>query len=230
MRASVLEALGTVIDPELDEPITGLGFVSACAVSDEGDVDVRLRFPTALCAPNFTFLMAADARDAVRRLPGVRGVTVALDDHLHGDEIEDALRHGGRFADAFPGETEGELDALRLLFRRKALVARQARLCEDLLSAGATEEQVTALRVADLPDDAGARRCLELRRELGLDADPGAAAFVRPDGDPIAAGDLRHWRRIARLVRTSLETNGGLCRSLLRVTNDRAAEAQEVAA
>jgi metal-sulfur cluster biosynthetic enzyme len=213
-RAHVLAALGTVYDPELDEPITSLRFVSTCDVTAGGDVDIRLRLPTPQCAPNFAFLMAADAREAVRRLPEVGEVTVVLEDHYTGDEINTAIGRGGEFADAFPGETRGELDALRELFQRKALVARQAKLCEALLEGGATAEEVTARRVADLPDDANARRCLQLRRELGISSD---AAFVRPDGDPITAADLGLWMRKARLVRTSLEANGGICRSLLKV-------------
>ena len=211
-RALVLDALGTVFDPELDEPITSLRFVTSCDVSADGDVDVRLRLPTPQCAPNFAFLMAADARDAVRRLPEVREVTVVLEGHYTGDEINGAVGRGEAFAGAFPGETEGELDALRELFHRKALVARQSRLCQAWLAGGATAEEVTARRVADLPDEHDARRCLELRRQLGIAADDAAPAFVRPDGAPIAAADLSHWMRMARLVRTSLEANGGICR------------------
>ncbi len=153
-RAHVLDALAAVYDPELDEPITALEFISSCEVSADGDVDVRLRLPTPQCAPNFAFLMAADARDAVRRLPEARAVSVVLEDHYTGDEINGAVGGGGMFADAFPGETEGGLEALRELFHRKALVARQSRLCEALLAAGATPEEVTAQRVADLADNA----------------------------------------------------------------------------
>jgi metal-sulfur cluster biosynthetic enzyme len=228
-RAHVLDALGTVHDPELDEPITTLRFVTSCDVSAGGDVDVRLRLPTPQCAPNFAFLMAADARDAVRRLPGVREVTVVLEDHYTGDEINGAVGRGEAFAGAFPGETEGELDALRALFHRKALVARQSRICEDLLAAGATPEEVTALRVADLPGDPGARRCLELREHLGIPSDAAAPAFVLPGGVPIAAVELTHWLRMARLIRTSLEANGGICRSLLAVRYD-IPDPEEVAA
>ena len=229
-RAHVLDALGEVYDPELDEPITSLRFVSSCEVSADGDVDVRLRLPTPQCAPNFAYLMAADARNAVRRLPGVRDVTVVLEDHYTGDEINAAVGRGEAFAQAFPGETEGELDALRALFYRKALVARQSRLCEALLAEGATPEEVTARRVADLPpDDPEARRCLELRAHLGIAGHAEAPAFVLPDGEPIAATELRRWLRIARLVRLSLETNGGICRSLLRVRYDLA-DPEEVAA
>ncbi|MET0713194.1 MAG: iron-sulfur cluster assembly protein, partial [Jiangellaceae bacterium] len=57
----VLEALGTVRDPELDEPVTSLGFVTSCTVSADGVADVRLRLPTYFCAPNFAWLMVADA-------------------------------------------------------------------------------------------------------------------------------------------------------------------------
>jgi metal-sulfur cluster biosynthetic enzyme len=228
-RANVLDALGTVYDPELDEPITSLRFVTSCRVSAGGDVDVRLRLPTPQCAPNFAFLMAADAREAVRRLPEVREVTVVLEDHYTGDEINAAIDRGGTFAHAFPGETDGDLGPLRELFRRKALVARQSRLCEALLAQGATPEEVTALRVADLPGEPDARRCLALREELGISSAGDAPAFVRPDGAALAAGELRHWLRVARLVRTSLEANGGICRSLLRVRYDLS-PGEEVAA
>jgi metal-sulfur cluster biosynthetic enzyme len=229
-RAHVLDALGTVFDPELDEPITTLRFVTSCDVSADGDVDVRLRLPTPQCAPNFAFLMAADARDAVRRLPEVREVTVVLEDHYTGEEINGAVGRGEAFAGAFPGETEGELDALRELFHRKALVARQSRICEALLAAGATVDMLAALRVADLPGDPGAERCLELRAHLGIPSGAGDPAFVRPDGDPLAAADLTHWLRMARLVRTSLEANGGICRSLLAVRYDIDPDPEEVAA
>src|SRR6516225_17897 len=127
--AGVMGALAEVYDPELDEPITRLGFVSSCEVSPDGDVEVALRLPTPQCAPNFAFLMAADARGAVRRLPGVRTVTVTLDDHYTGAEINAAVNLGGGFGRAFPGETASEdLEALRELFSRKALTARQSKL------------------------------------------------------------------------------------------------------
>src|SRR5262245_47495489 len=123
LRSRVLQELGTVYDPELDEPITTLGFVGSCVVTEAGDVSVRLRLPTPQCAPNFAFLMAADARAAIDRVPDVRKVVVELVDHYTGTEINDAVGRGASFGDAFPGETRGELDALRALFQRKALVA-----------------------------------------------------------------------------------------------------------
>lgn len=226
----VLDALGEVRDPELDEPITSLGFVSSCDVSADGDVALRLHLPTPQCAPNFAFLMAADAQEAARRLPGVREVTVELDDHYTGEEINAALARGGGFTDAFPGESDDdELGALRALFRRKALIARQARLCERLLEDGLGSPAVCALRVSELPEDPDARRCLELRRQLGLAHDAESPAFVLPDGSPVAADQLQRWLRMASLVRTSLEVNGGVCRSLLQIRHGMAVNPQEVA-
>lgn len=231
LRAQALEALARVYDPELDEPVTELGFVGSCEVSDGGDVDVRLRLPTPQCAPNFAFLMAADARSAVLGVPGVRSVGVVLEDHYTGDEINAAVRRGGRFGDAFPGETEGELDALRELFRRKALVARQGRVCTAMLAAGDTHEQAVARRVAELPAGRDAERCVQLRRELGLPTGPDAPALVAGDGSAIPPEGLHRWLRRAQLVSLSLESNGGLCRGLLEVRYGVPdAQNQEVAA
>jgi metal-sulfur cluster biosynthetic enzyme len=216
-RAQVLEALATVYDPELDEPITALGFVASCVVSDDGDVDVHLRLPTPQCAPNFAYLMVADARAAVREVPGVGEVTVVLDGHYTGAEINAAVGADSGFGGAFPGETSGDLDPLRELFRRKALLARQGRLCKALLATGADPEAVVALRVADLPAGPEAARCVALRRELGLPHDPSAPALIVGDGAALRAEDLPTWLGRARLVSLSLESNGGLCRSLLAV-------------
>jgi metal-sulfur cluster biosynthetic enzyme len=214
-RARVLDALGTVYDPELDEPITQLRFVTSCEVTPDGDVEVRLRLPTPQCAPNFAFLMGADARAAARAVAGVRGVTVILEDHYTGAEINGAIARGEGFKGAFPGETDDdELSSLRELFRRKALVAREGSLCESLLATGMSGEQLAALRVRDLPAGPVTRRCLELRCELGIAITPDAPGFVLADGDPVAAGELARWLRMARLIRTSLEANGGICRGL----------------
>ncbi|MBE2314417.1 iron-sulfur cluster assembly protein [Solirubrobacter sp. CPCC 204708] len=202
-RPRVLEALGTVYDPELDEPITTLGFVGSVAV-DGGSVAVRLRLPTPQCAPNFAFLMAADASRALWRLEGVTSVDVVLEDHYTGAEINATVNAGGSFSDAFPGETRGELDALRALFQRKALLARQSRLLSEV-----------PRRLGDLHGPE-ADRCRELRRALGIDASDEAAPFVTGDGVPVDATDVR-FRRMASMTALSLETNGHLCRDLLRV-------------
>jgi len=228
-QSRVLDALSEVHDPELDEPITALRFVTTCEVTPDGDVDILLRLPTPQCAPNFAYLMAADTRNVVRRLPEVGHVTVRLEDHYTGGEINAALARGQGFTGAFPGETtDDELHALRELFQRKALIARQARLCAELLADGDTREEVVARRVADLPDVPDASRCLELRAQLGIPTEASSPAFVLPNGEPVSGSQLDRWLRMARLVQTSLDANGGICRSLLQVRHQLAPDPEEV--
>ena len=118
-----LAALATVRDPELDEPITSLGFVTACTVSADGDARVRLRLPTYFCAPNFAFLMVADAYDAVTGVPGVRSTEVVLEDHFASDAINGGVAARAGFAASFDGEAVSELHGLRADFLHKAVLA-----------------------------------------------------------------------------------------------------------
>jgi metal-sulfur cluster biosynthetic enzyme len=224
IASRILAALDGVYDPELDEPITKLRFMTACEISPNGDVRIRLCLPTPRCAPNFARMMAADAHDAVRRLPGVRNVTVALEEHYTGGAINPSLTRDDRPASPFPGVPSGDEDlrALRRLFQGKALLARQMRICETLIAAGESPEEVCARTVETLPDGADARRCMMLRSELQIESDAGAAAFVLPGGTPIAADQLGRWLRLGRLVRMSLDAGGQTCRSLLAIRYEAA--------
>jgi len=226
--AEILDALEGVRDPELDQTLVELGFITDVAV-DGTAVAVRLRLPTYFCAPNFAYLMVADARRAVETLDGVGVARIALEDHFTAEEINDAVGRDAGFTEAFPGEAQAELDDLRVLFQRKALTARQARLCDELLAAGRGEADLVTLRLHELPPGADADRCRQLRRELSLGADPEDPAFVTGDGTPLAVADLPRFLRFARLVARSLEGNAGLCRGLLK-TRYALTEPEEVAA
>jgi metal-sulfur cluster biosynthetic enzyme len=213
--SAVLDALAGVRDPELDQNLVELGFVTDVHV--DGDVAaVRLRLPTYFCAPNFSYMMVADARQAVEAVDGVRTARVALEDHFTADEINDAVGRGATFAEAFPGQAVAELDELRALFRRKALTARQGRVYDGLVAAGRTVEDLVALRLQELPAGPDAERCRDLRRELDLDARPEGPAFVVGDGSPLTVEEAPRYMRFARLVGRSLEGNGHLCRGLLK--------------
>jgi metal-sulfur cluster biosynthetic enzyme len=225
LRKRVLDALRQVYDPELDEPITELRFIGSCVVSADGDVDVMLRLPTPQCAPNFAFLMGADSRRVVREVDGVRDVVIRFEDHYTGEEINTALNRGAGFTGAFPGETEDDdLEALRELFTRKALIARQSKICEGLRKRGASDRELVEMTVAQLPDGSETARVLQLRGMLGIATDAGAPGFVQPNGEPVGAEQLRRWLRAAQLVRVSLEANGEICRGLLQGRHKLAAE------
>jgi len=213
-EAAVLGALGHVRDPELDEPITDLGFVTDVEVG-EGAVRVRLRLPTYFCAPNFAYLMVADARAAVEAVPGAGRAEIVLEDHHASEEINTGVAQGRGFAGTFPGEATGELDELRLVFRRKAFLARQERLARSLLDAGMTTERLAAMRLGDLEDGDEVRKYLARRAELGLPVDGDAFLLVDPAGGRVPADRVVASLRFAQTVRISIEGNASFCRGML---------------
>jgi len=56
-----------------------------------------------------------------------------------------------------------------------------------------------------------------LREDLGIACTPDAPAFVLPSGEPVGSWGPQPVLRTARLVRTGLEVNGGICRSRLQL-------------
>src|SRR6516225_1190958 len=169
--AVLLAALDAVRDPELDEPVTVLGFVASCTVSADGDAQVRLRLPTYFCAPNFAFLMVADAYDVVSAVPGVRSTEVVLEDHFASDAINGGVAARAGFAASFDGEAAGELHGLRADFLRKAVMAGTDQVCRPLLAAGASRASLLAMTLGEVPASAALDRLRQRRAELGLPAE-----------------------------------------------------------
>jgi metal-sulfur cluster biosynthetic enzyme len=214
----VLAALGTVTDPELDRPLTDLGFVQAVHLNG-GDILVELRLPTYWCAANFAYVMATDARDAIERLPGVGRVQVELVDHFESARITAGVCDGQSFEEVFPDEATDGLDGVRRTFRRKAFLGRQAPVLASarrVLSDG----DVVALTLGDGSPPAGVdpvewEEYLTRRRDMGLPQDAGALAFTMPVGTPLVADTLDAYLRLARSVRISAAANAELCTGLL---------------
>lgn len=215
--ASVLAALGTVRDPELDEPVTSLGFVASCTVSADGVADVHLRLPTYFCAPNFAFLMVADAYEAVSRVPGVSRTEIVLEDHFASDAINGGVRARAGFVSSFEGLAESELDTLRIDFIRKAVLAGTDRVCRPMLAAGRTGEELALLTLGDAPESADRERLRSRRGELGLPCDDSSPLLVDPvTGAAVGVAALPLHLRKARLTRVGAEANSGICRGMLR--------------
>jgi metal-sulfur cluster biosynthetic enzyme len=230
LRRRVLAALDLVRDPELDRPITELGFVAACTVSAQGDAVVLLRLPTYFCAPNFAFLMASDARRAVLATEGVRGAEIMLEDHFAASEINSGVAAGAGFAATFPGLAEGELDGLRAAFGRKAVLAATDEAVRPLAAAGWRPADLAGMTLNDAAAAvsrsaahdrseamAALTRLRERRAELGLPAGGTAPLLVDPvTGAAVdAAVAPRHLRRAA-VTRVGMEANTSICRGMLR--------------
>jgi metal-sulfur cluster biosynthetic enzyme len=215
--ARVLAALDAVRDPELDEPITSLGFVSSCTVSGDGYAQVRLRLPTYFCAPNFAFLMVADAYDAVSALPDVRTTEVVLEDHFASDAVNGGVAARAGFARSFDGEAVGELHELRADFLRKAVLAGTDLVCRPLADADTGPSALAALTLGQAPPSAALERLRQRRAELGLPAGDDAPLLIDPaTGAPLDADAVPLHLRRARTTRVSIEANAGICRGMLR--------------
>ncbi|MBO0846136.1 MAG: iron-sulfur cluster assembly protein [Nocardioides sp.] len=211
-RSDVLRALDAVRDPELDEAVTSLGFVASYDVAGS-TAEVHLRLPTYFCAPNFAFLMVADAYDAVSAVPGVERAVIVLDDHFASDDINTGVAARAGFVGTFGDEAEGELDDLRADFVRKAVLAGTDRVCRPLLAQG---EDVLTLRLGDVPQSPELDRLRDRRAELGLPADDASPLLVDVlTGEPVSRDDQRMYLGRARLARVNIEANTGICRGML---------------
>ena len=228
LAETVLAALETVRDPELDEPITSLGFVAACALSPDGAAEVRLRLPTYFCAPNFAYLMVADAYDAVAALPGVRSAVVVLEDHFAAGAINGGVAAQAGFARSFDGEAVGELHELRAAFLRKAVLAGTDQVCKELQTRGTDIGQLTSMTLGQVPASAALARLVRRRAELGLPAGEDALLLIDPaTGEPVSATALPLHLRRARVTRISIEANGSMCRGMLSHRYDTPGVGQE---
>lgn len=250
---AVRAQLDQVLDPELDQPLTELGFIHQVDIR-EAEVVVRFRLPTFWCAPNFAYMMAADVRERVARVPGVRVVRVLLEDHFAGEEIAEGVNAGRRFGEVFPGDAEADLEELRRTFARKAYLIRQEQLMRALLRAGFAPEHLAALRLGDVraegdalliragteapgAEGAGAWRPLpglarplavyrQKRAAAGLPPRAGDPLFTTAEGDPLPADRVMDHLRASRMIRLNGVFNTLLCTGLNHVFHGVAVDAE----
>ena len=214
-------ALGAVVDPELDEPITDLGFVRSLEVYaglTHADVRVHLRLPTSFCSPNFAYLMASDAKDALTALPWTGRVVVELDDHHDSDLINRGLAADAGYRGTFLHEADQDLEELRATFRRKAHTAAMERCLTGLLRdrPDRAVESLGTVTLAELPPGRHTEALLRRRAALGLPDAPDALVMVDHEGHGYAAEDVPLKLRMARSTRISIDGNAHFCRGLLR--------------
>lgn len=219
----VWRALDHVTDPELDEPMTDMGFVETVAVDEAGCVQVFFRLPTYWCSPNFAFLMADGVKRAVEALPWVARCTVRLEDHLCAEEMNAAVNEGRSFAEAFAIRSEGDsLAAVRETFERKAFEKRQEAVLLGMRAMGFTPADAAsmtlgALDLLILEDEEGARQLPRYRALLvgrGLARTPEDHAFPDCDGNPLTVEGHAARMSALRSVRINMEFGGALCRGL----------------
>jgi metal-sulfur cluster biosynthetic enzyme len=233
----VLEALNRVVDPEIDLPITKLGFVENIEITEDGSVKIHMRLPTYWCAPNFAYLMMKGVKDEVSRVRGVKSVTVLLKDHFAATELNEGLLHGKSFEECLPNDLiTGSLDELKRTFDEKAYLARQVALLSKLLASGLTLEEVTKLKMCDVELDksgtditvrSGEKRIqipkaghifrsyLNKMQELGIAISEQSPLFLDSKGKPMDLEEIRNVIELSRIRRLNFKSNAILCTALL---------------
>src|SRR2546430_13462534 len=149
-EAEIWTCLQGVTDPELDESVTELNFITKVDVGPGNRVHIEFRLPTYWCAANFSFLMADDMRRAVGALDWVEGVSVVLGEHMYADKINAGLAKGLSFQETFGVEADGSLDDLRRTFLVKAFQRRQAALLNHLAGVGYSPATIVSLTLTEL--------------------------------------------------------------------------------
>jgi metal-sulfur cluster biosynthetic enzyme len=231
-QAEVRAALSSVLDPELDESVVDLGFVSRIDV-DGSRVEVDFRLPTFWCSANFAWIMAEDMRAALAALPWVTGADIRLVDHFAAGKVNHGIAAGHGFREAFGGEAAANLAVLRETFRRKAYLGRMSRLIDALRDRGWHDERILTATVNGLREGIAdgetgrlVDRYLDLRPLFGGPFDPDEPAFRKPGGEAIAPDGLAAFLRDVRMTRRGVEANGEMCRMLLRARIEEPAPAE----
>jgi metal-sulfur cluster biosynthetic enzyme len=228
----VWSALDTVTDPELDESVTSLEFVTSVQIQEGNDVRIEFRLPTYWCAPNFAFLMASDMRDAVTEISWVQNVQVELLDHFSASLINRGVAHKQDFRDAFPGETDDDLSAVRQKFLGKAYQRRQELLMRHLLRSGHPPvwfARVTLRELLCLPLEAEGVALRNLYvfswRRIHAGCTEESLAFTTVEGTTLDPGEFPVYLRKVANVRRNAEFNSFICRGLLEARNANAGRA-----
>ncbi|WP_417720185.1 metal-sulfur cluster assembly factor [Salipiger sp.] len=223
LEMEVWECLETVTDPELDEPVTEMGFVERVEVIDGRRVEVDFRLPTYWCSPNFAFLMAFGIRRAVCALPWVQDMQVTLGDHCFGEEVNEGVNSGRAFGEVFAHYCDGaDLAEVADKFLAKAFDRRQEVMLLGLRKRGMTAGEIVAMtlgafdriRFESRQEAAQKPRYRELLLSRGLARGPDDPAFPTWEGRPLSARALPDHLERLRGTRINMEFNGAMCRGL----------------
>jgi metal-sulfur cluster biosynthetic enzyme len=218
--------LATVMDPELDESVTELNFVTHANVDAGNRVHIGFRLPTYWCAANFSFLMADDMRRVVADIDWVEGVEVTLGEHMYADKINAGLAQGLSFRETFGEEADGDVEEVRRTFLLKAFQRRQYAILNHLVATNYSSETLVAMTIAELEAldlDAEGNKLRQRyfdRLEVLGPVRPHAAAFLTSAAETLSSESLPKYLSGLRRVGVNAEFNGALCRGLLAVRFD----------
>jgi metal-sulfur cluster biosynthetic enzyme len=234
LRQNVLRALSTVTDPELDEPITELGFVKELSVSDEGRVSLDLVTSTFWCSPNFVYMMLEEARDVVSKIDGITEVRVHLEGHHDSDRINEGINSRQSFSECYPSEASGNLEELNRMIRTRVLRSRLSSMVAAMSRSGVTAFELLGVSRSDvaadhetfvvtsgdklhrISDPLDAKRVARYLSFLdGLGRANGPLIIFDLEGRTPKPHELESMLALSRSAKSNFSLNAELCRALL---------------
>lgn len=242
--AEIYQQLKQVTDPELDRPLTDLGFIDDVLI-EGADVTVALRLPTGMCSPVFAWMMARDAHDNVRTLSNVDQVTVTLSDHLFAEQITTGINEGRTFNDVFEDAETGP-EYVRRKLDWKACLARGYKVIDVLRQKGLSSQEIVQIERDDVRIEDGIEVISLGNREIEIHQDvlsnylqkatqfevatePSDCLLVNPNGDPIELNSFDRVRRRLRAAYVNKENQGHRCEQLLESRYEMTQEHRSIA-
>jgi metal-sulfur cluster biosynthetic enzyme len=243
LKQSVLRALSSVTDPELDEPITDLGFVKDLSISKDGRVSLDLVTSTFWCSPNFVYMMLEEARDVVSKLPGITAARVRLEGHHDAGRINEGINSGKSFSECYSDEAHGDLEALNRMIRTRALRSRLYSMAAAMSRSGVMPRELLGLsrhdiaaegdtlivklrgdprRISEPSDVQRVVRYLSFRDGLGLQDAP--LVIWDLDGRRPGPDEFSSMLTLGRSAKANFSLNAELCRALLSARMNRDAD------
>lgn len=224
----VAGALAQVRDPEIDEPISELKFITDIKIQGDSVV-VFFRLPTFWCPANFAFMMAEDMRKAVLDLPWVKHFKLRLGDHFAAEQINEGVGEGFTFDAIFPDEAGRDIAGTRRMFDEKSFLSRQGELIKSLRQTGMLQDKIFSLKLSEInqliltSEDVFRERFETYNKKrisLGLSSLPDDALIVDTNGALIAASEQEQHLLHIRRTKTAAQATGAMCKILLAARFD----------
>jgi len=93
IRKKIFDALTPIVDPEINVSIMELQLVDNVDIQD-GNVKIDLHLTSPFCPAVFGFKIAQDVRDNIKKIEGIKKVTINVSNHFMAEAINKQVNEG----------------------------------------------------------------------------------------------------------------------------------------